>query len=45
MSGRILIIGLLLIAAVAGAGLWYAQVYAYYQPVEGLSSVTIDGAA
>ena len=44
MSGRILIIGLLLIAAVAGAGLWYAQVYAYYQPVEGVASVRIGGA-
>ncbi len=44
MSGRILIIGLLLVAAVAGVGLWYAQVYAYYERVEGVASVRIAGA-
>lgn len=45
MSGRILIVGLLLIAAAAGAGLWYAQVYGYHQRVDGLPSVVIGGAA
>jgi hypothetical protein len=30
-------------AALFGAGLWYAQVYAYYDRVDGLSAITAGG--
>ncbi|MGF1659959.1 MAG: DUF6446 family protein [Rubrimonas sp.] len=45
MSGRALVIGLLAFAVLFGAGLWYAQVYAYYDRVDGLDAVLIGGVA
>ena len=33
MTGRVVIVAMLLVAAAAGAGLYYAQVYAYYREV------------
>jgi hypothetical protein len=43
MNGRTLMIGLLALAVIFGAGLWYAQVYAYYERVDGLAAVRIGG--
>ncbi len=43
MNGRTLMIGLLALAAIFGVGLWYAQVYAYYDRVDGLATVRIGG--
>lgn len=43
MNGRTLMIGLLALAAIFGAGLWYAQVYAYYERVDGLATLRIGG--
>lgn len=43
MTGRTLALGLLAFAVLFGAGLWYAQVYAYYDRVEGLPTVTVNG--
>jgi hypothetical protein len=42
MSGKIIVIGLLLFAAAFGIGLWYSQ-DAYYEQVSGLTSVRIGG--
>ena len=44
MKGRSLVLGLALFTAVFAAGLWYAQVYAWWTPVDGLDSVRIAGA-
>lgn len=43
--GKWLVGGLLGFALIFGAGLWYAQVHAWYDRVEGLGFVTIDGRA
>ena len=42
MSGRALVLSLLLLAAVFGGALWYAQVHAFYEETEA-ESVTIAG--
>ena len=42
MTGRALMIGLLLFAGVFAAGLWYAQVYAFYEETEA-DAVTVAG--
>ena len=34
MSGRILAIAIIVITALFGAGLWYTQIYAYYEPID-----------
>ena len=44
VNGRTLALGLIAFALLFGAGLWYAQVYAYYDEVEGLPTVTVGGA-
>jgi hypothetical protein len=43
MSGKVIAIGLILFAVVFGVALWWAQ-DAYYERVDGLTSVTIAGA-
>lgn len=42
-SGTLLGAGILLIGTVFGAGMWYAQQVGYYETVEGLTEVTING--
>lgn len=42
MTGRMLMISLLLFAALFGAGLWYAQVHAFYEETEA-GAVTVAG--
>ena len=44
MSGKVIAIGLILFAAVFGVALWWAQ-DAHYERVDGLTSVTVAGAA
>ena len=34
MNGKIVVGGIVLTAAIVGAGIYFAQVYAYYYPVE-----------
>jgi hypothetical protein len=43
VSGRLVVIGLLAFAVIFGAGLWYAQVYAFFTPVEGVTRIRIAG--
>lgn len=43
MSGRILMIALIGFCVIFGAALWYFQTRGWYEPVESLSSITIDG--
>lgn len=44
-KGKLLIIGLGLVIAVGGAGLYYLQGHHYYQRVSGVASITIGGAS
>jgi len=44
MTGRALVLGLAGFTAVFAAGLWYAQVHAWWRQVDGLHSVRIAGA-
>lgn len=41
MSGKTLVIGLLVVLVVFGAGLYYAQNYAFYQVVDGRTSIAV----
>lgn len=41
MSGKTLVIGLLVLLVAFGGGLFYAQNYAFYQMVEGRTSITV----
>jgi len=43
MTGKIFVIGLLGFTLIFGAALWYAQFYAFYNEVDGLTSVEVDG--
>ena len=43
MSGRTLMIALIGFCVLFGAALWYFQTRGWYEPVESLSSITIDG--
>ncbi len=43
MSGRIFVGGFLALAVIFGAALWYFQVFAYYDEVEGLDSIEVAG--
>jgi hypothetical protein len=43
MNGRVLGFGLIGFAVLFGAGLWYAQEYAFYERAEGVITVRIDG--
>ncbi|MEM7508740.1 MAG: DUF6446 family protein [Pseudomonadota bacterium] len=45
MSGKTLMLGLVVFCALFGATLWYAQVYAFYSRVDGLTEVTAYGDA
>lgn len=45
MNGKVLVIGLLGISAVAGAGLWYTTNHLYYDEVTGVETVSIQGDA
>lgn len=40
-SGKVLAGGMVAFAAVFGVGMWYAQVYAYYEEVTDISEVTV----
>ena len=40
-SGKMLVGGIVAFAAVFGVGMWYAQVYAYYEEVTDISEVTV----
>ena len=40
-SGKVLAGGIVAFAAVFGVGMWYAQVYAYYEEVTDISEVTV----
>jgi len=42
-SGKLLAGGIVAFAAVFGVGMWYAQVYAYYEEVTDVSEVTVGG--
>lgn len=43
MSGRVLMIGLLLFAAAFGVALWWFQTRAFYERVEGLTVLPVQG--
>jgi len=43
MSGKIIVGALVLFTIIFGGFLWYAQFYAYYNEVNGLTSVEVDG--
>ena len=43
MSGKIMAGGLVLFTVIFGAFLWYAQFYAYYNEVNGLESIEVEG--
>lgn len=43
MGGRAVGAGLVVFALLFGALLWYAQVYAFYERVDGLAAVTVNG--
>lgn len=43
MSGKIMAGGLVLFTLIFGGFLWYAQFYAYYNEVDGLTSVSVEG--
>jgi hypothetical protein len=45
VSGKAIVLGLVAFAALFAAGLWYAQVWAFYERVEGLAAVEIAGVA
>lgn len=45
MNGKILMSGMLIIAAAVGAGVWYTAETAYYQEVTGVTEVTAYGDA
>ena len=40
-SGKLLAGGIVAFGAVFGIGMWYAQVYAYYEEVTGINEVTV----
>jgi len=42
-SGKVIAGGIVAFGAVFGAGMWYAQVYAYYEEVTGIAEVTVGG--
>lgn len=43
MSGRTLMIALIGFCVIFGAALWYFQTRGWYEPVENLTEITIDG--
>ena len=43
MSGRSLMIALIGFSVIFGAALWYFQTRGWYEPVENLAAITIDG--
>ncbi|MEM9044145.1 MAG: DUF6446 family protein [Pseudomonadota bacterium] len=43
MIGRLLIIGLLGFCAIFGAALWYFQIYAFYEEVDGVTEIDVAG--
>ncbi|MEM7671328.1 MAG: DUF6446 family protein [Pseudomonadota bacterium] len=40
MSGRLLMSGLVLFCVIFGAALWYFQIYAYYERINGVTNIT-----
>jgi len=42
-SGKLMAGGIVAFGAIFGIGMWYSQVYAYYEEVTGLSEVTVGG--
>ncbi|MEM9097593.1 MAG: DUF6446 family protein [Pseudomonadota bacterium] len=45
MSGRLLMSGLLVFCVLFGAALWYFQIYAFYEEVEGVTEIEMAGDA
>ena len=43
MNGKIFAAGFVAFAVIFGAGLYYAMVYAYYEKVEGITEITVQG--
>lgn len=43
VSGKLIAGGIVAIGAVFGIGMWYSQVYAYYEEVTGITEVTVGG--
>jgi hypothetical protein len=43
VAGKKLALGLVAVAAAMGAGLYYALVFAWHEPVDGLTSVAVAG--
>lgn len=43
MSGRTLMIALIGFSVIFGAALWYFQTHGWYEPVENLTEITVDG--
>lgn len=43
ISGKLVAGGIVGIGAIFGIGMWYAQTQSYYEPVEDLSAVSING--
>ena len=44
-SGKLIAGGIVAFGAVFGIGMWYAQVYAYYEEITGLNEVSVGGKA
>jgi hypothetical protein len=44
-TARVLLVAMLLAAVLAGAGMWYLQVYAFYEPVEPPETVPLATAS
>ena len=42
-SGKLIAGGIVAFGAVFGVGMWYAQIYAYYEEVTGITEVTVGG--
>jgi uncharacterized protein DUF6446 len=45
MKGSTIMMGMLGLAVITGAGMWYSIEVAYYQPVTGVTEVVVDGTA
>jgi len=44
-SGKVIAGGIVAFGVIFGIGMWYSQVYAYYEEVAGLDEVTVGGEA
>ncbi len=44
VSGKLLAGGIVGFGAIFGVGMWYSQVYAYYEQISGITEVSVGGA-